>query len=322
MTETGLNRRSLLAGACVLPSLFAVSARGAPPEGPADKAAGNPAVPTTDPGGLKTQRSVHQYMILPVMVNGAGPFRFVIDSGADHSVISDRLVRQLNLPPARDVMVEGVVRAVRASSVHVATLRFGRYGAEDVDLPVLPDAWLGADGFLGLDLIGRYRVTLDFIRQRFIIEPSVSGWSMLRQSPRQEVISAMGRHGHLRAANCLVDGVRSAMLLDTGAEITVGNSALLAALQDHGLLTGTIGQATIQGVTGGQLTCRTVAFHRMKIQDLLFTGGTIGIADLHIFNVWGLSDRPALLVGMNFLRQFEAVSIDYRRKVFIFTIPA
>ena len=38
------------------------------------------------------------------------------------------------------------------------------------------------------------------------------------------------------------------------------------------------------------------------------------IADFRVFDVWGLTRRPALLLGMNFLRRFSKVSIDYGLK--------
>jgi hypothetical protein len=45
-----------------------------------------------------------------------------------------------------------------------------------------------------------------------------------------------------------------------------------------------------------------------------FSDAVVAIADMQIFDVWGLSQEPALLIGMNFLRQFARVSIDYGMK--------
>jgi hypothetical protein len=33
-----------------------------------------------------------------------------------------------------------------------------------------------------------------------------------------------------------------------------------------------------------------------------------------VFNVWGLQEHPAVLIGVNFLRRFSKVSIDYGLK--------
>ncbi len=309
-----VNRRAVLAGAAALPVLF-----GARPAPAADQGTD----PGLKPSVLATRISRHHHMMLPVMVNGAGPFHFVIDTGADHSVISDRLAAQLQLASGHEMRVEGVVRAVRVCCAEIDTLRFGDFQARHLRLPVLPERWLGADGFLGLDLISNHRVTLDFIRHRFRVEPGLSRFSTLHIGPRVAVISADDGGGARASGLCQVNGVRCRFFLDTGGEISVGNPALLAAMLARDRSGGlSVGRVVIHGVTGGELLCRTVALRKLKMQALRFTDGMIGIADLHIFDVRGLKKSPALLIGMNFLSQFETVSIDYRRKIYTFRLPA
>ena len=36
-------------------------------------------------------------------------------------------------------------------------------------------------------------------------------------------------------------------------------------------------------------------------------------ANAHVFDVWGLKDSPALVIGMDLLKQFDAVSLDFGR---------
>jgi hypothetical protein len=52
----------------------------------------------------------------------------------------------------------------------------------------------------------------------------------------------------------------------------------------------------------------------IRLMELEFTDCPLVIADFQIFDVWGLHRHPALLIGMNFLRQFSKVSIDYGLK--------
>ncbi len=73
-------------------------------------------------------------------------------------------------------------------------------------------------------------------------------------------------------------------------------------------------QMTLSGVTGGEVTGDIVPVRRIRLQELSFTEGLLVAADLPAFNVWKLSEAPALLIGMNYLRQFSSVSIDYRSK--------
>ena len=68
------------------------------------------------------------------------------------------------------------------------------------------------------------------------------------------------------------------------------------------------------GVTGGIITGRVTTLKHVRMNALSFVNGNVAIANLQVFDLWGLSDRPALLIGMNWLRRFSRVSIDYGRK--------
>ena len=70
----------------------------------------------------------------------------------------------------------------------------------------------------------------------------------------------------------------------------------------------------LTGVTGGQLEGQVVSVPRISLQSLSFTDSVLAIADAPDFTTWGLHNRPALLIGMNYLRQFASVSVDYRAK--------
>ena len=47
----------------------------------------------------------------------------------------------------------------------------------------------------------------------------------------------------------------------------------------------------------------------------------IAFADASGFKALGLSDRPALLLGMNVMRAFDRVSIDFAQRRVRFTFP-
>jgi predicted aspartyl protease len=269
----------------------------------------------------KTDRANH--LTIGVMVEGKGPFQFVVDTGADHSVIADTTAEALGLGYRSKVMVEGVVRTVVAETVRVHDIGFGSIHKKNLVLPILPRAWLQADGYLGLDMIDRTRVTFDFANKKLSINRPMSAQFSIFPRPDEDLIGVSGWHGHLRATNCQVDGVRTIVFIDTGAEISAGNQALFEALNERHPDRYIKSQTTqISGVTGGFKEGRVVEFGRIRIRDLNFTNGTIVIADVQIFDLWGLTSRPALLVGMNFLRQFNSVTIDYGLKEYRFKVAS
>jgi hypothetical protein len=49
----------------------------------------------------------------------------------------------------------------------------------------------------------------------------------------------------------------------------------------------------------------------LTLGDLRLTNLPMAFADLHIFDVWGLNDRPAVLLGVDVLRMFARVELDF-----------
>jgi hypothetical protein len=61
---------------------------------------------------------------------------------------------------------------------------------------------------------------------------------------------------------------------------------------------------------------------KIQLQRLEFTDCSLVIVDLQVFDIWGLSDKPALMIGMNYLRQFASVAIDYGLKEIRFDLAS
>jgi predicted aspartyl protease len=292
----------------LLPTALA-RAQSIPPNGSA-----NPALPPDDAARIAAGRDAANHLTIKATINGKGPFRFVVDTGADRSVIAEDVASSLGLLQLRQVMVEGVVRTIPAQTVHLDNLSFGPVSRDNLNVPILPRGLLGTDGYLGLDAIDGYRVTLDFKNGALeVTQPHpqrLIGWN----PPDVSLVPVMGRFGHLRSVKCRADGISTTAFIDTGAEVSVGNVKLLEALMDISPTYLKLETVPLTGITGGIVQGNITTVNRVHLNALIFDGCNIVIADLQIFKLWGLSDTPALLIGMNFLRQFSRVSIDYGRK--------
>jgi predicted aspartyl protease len=135
-------------------------------------------------------------------------------------------------------------------------------------------------------------------------------------------VPVRGSMGHLRSLNCRVDGVGTTCFLDTGAQISVGNTRLFRALKEENPGLRMLGQLPITGITGGAIMGTVVRIDHIRLHSVSFSDAVVAIADMAIFDVWGLSNQPSLLIGMNFLRQFSRVSIDYGVKEIRFDLAA
>lgn len=254
------------------------------------------------------------HLSIAVLINGRGPFRFVVDTGADRSVLADTTVAALALRPAGAVNLAGIVRTVRAETVDVALLSFGAMTRSNLNLPVLARSQLAADGYLGLDMLDGNRVILDFAqRQLAVIDPLPVVLSVYH-APDVIVLHGQGSGGHLRTTTCSVDGIPVRAFIDTGAESSMGNEALYRTLVASNPSYLSARTVALTGLTGGTAIGHLTAPREVRIGRATLTDCPIAIADLQVFDIWGLNDRPALLIGMNWLRHFKRVEIDYGRK--------
>jgi hypothetical protein len=60
----------------------------------------------------------------------------------------------------------------------------------------------------------------------------------------------------------------------------------------------------------------------MRLGGLTIERMSAVFSDLHTFAIWGLRDRPALLIGMDVLRCFNAVELDFGHQLVRFHLPA
>ena len=281
-----------------------------------------PGAPPDDAARIAAANDAAKHLTVPVMIAGRGPFNFVVDTGADRSVIAEDVAVRLGLVKGNDVTVQGVVRTVNSRLVAVADISFGTLRRQNLSMPVLPRALMGADGYLGLDAVDGTRVTLDFQNRELLINQAIRP-SMFRINPPSEVtVPVRGNMGHLRSLSCRVDGVSTTCFVDTGAEISVGNSQLFDALLQVNPNYQVFGMLPITGITGGVILGKVVRLDKIRLHSVTFSDAVVAIADMQIFDVWDLSDQPALLIGMNWLRQFQRVSIDYGLKEIRFNLAS
>ncbi len=267
-----------------------------------------------------------QHLTVVVRIDGAGPFRFVVDTGADRTVIAEEVAVALGLQRGRQVMLNGIVRSLTTDTALVSNFSVGSVVRKNLELPLLPRALLQADGYLGLDTVDGLRVTFDFRNRALEIgrphSRFTSSSSSYQIGTNDARLLTEGTSGHLRAVDCYAGGVPAAAFIDSGAEVSIGNTALFDALVVRHPTRLDLGNVQVTGVTGGHVSGRLTMVDKIQLQRLEFTNCSLVIVDVPVFDIWGLSNKPALLIGMNYLRQFASVAIDYGLKEIRFDLAS
>lgn len=289
---------------------LACLAQSPPPLGPA---AGPPPVQTT----IASAYDPSMRMTVPVTIDGKGPFQFVVDTGADRTVVSRELAGRLGLAPSGEATMHSMAGVQQVSTVALERLGIAGRIVPHIDAPALAEEHLGAHGLLGIDGLKNRRIIMNFVtRTLTIAEPGTTEAT----TPDTIVVTARSRFGQLVLVDAEVDGTRVTVVIDSGAQNSIGNPALKALLMKRNRSMSFVSTEMID-VTGARLAADVALVARVRIGRVNLRQVGVAFADAHPFKRYGLENRPAMLLGINTLRSFRRVSIDFGQKKVRFLLP-
>jgi hypothetical protein len=291
-------------------------------------AAQDPGTPPVeaDVGSIHLLANLFNRVGAAVYIDGQGPFIFVIDTGAGTTSIADTVADRLGLPAREPLLVHGITSAAVTRSVNVSRLQLNGLGFRNLHCPVFPRGQLGADGLIGLDVLGRFRLSFDVERRaanltvrgvRIIMGGDMQTGSRIRRDGMRTV---RGRFGQMILTRVMVDGQSTAAFVDSGAQYSIGNQALRRAVTarrpEGARLARTL---PLYGVTGQSLSADLLRVDDLRLGSTRLGPTPLLFADLHCFETLELADRPALLIGADLLSRFREVTLDFPTNAVSFT---
>jgi hypothetical protein len=266
--------------------------------------------PTLAVGGRDVKaREIETRLSVDVRVNGRGPFRFIVDSGADTSVIGLRVARDLQLPLGTPVVLNGMTDRNIVDRVKVDQLTVGSSTIGNLELPALRETDLGGDGMIGIDALTQQRLMMDFEKHLIKVEDARIPEKF---EPGEIVVVARRRRGQLILTHVKAAGFDLDAIIDTGSEITIGNLALRDQLirgnRDKFLT------VAVVGVTGATQKLQVARVGELQLGPVTLRDVPMAFADVPPFAMFGLSKEPALLLGTDILETFRSISLDFRSR--------
>ena len=246
----------------------------------------------------------------PVMIDGHGPFRLVLDTGASHSAVTALVALALGIPTGQSppVILRGVTGFATVPTIHVDTLTVGDLAVDSPVLPIIPDALGGAQGILGAEGLQGKRIFIDFHHDRISIT-----YSRNEKSPRDFVdVPFHSIRNTLVVVNVVIGDVHTKAIIDTGGQTTIANLALRYALEKNNhLFRGKPDQ--IIGATKDIQSGEIYPMPAIHLGGIQISDSGVTFADVYIFKQWKLLGEPAILIGMDALGLLDTLVIDYRR---------
>jgi predicted aspartyl protease len=261
-------------------------------------------------------------MAVDVMVGEQGPFSFLVDTGAERTVISRELADRLNLTPGAKLRLATIGSAAMVPSFRVAMLQMTDLRLAAFDAPAFFGRHIGAAGLVGVDMLENRRILIDFRKESMaVLETRVRARPIIRDDDAI-IVTARNMAGRLILSDARLEGKRIDVIIDTGAQSSVGNPALqklVAKRRANGM---PFFPVTLGAVTGEEVPAMRTTINHIVITGLTVNNLPVNFADSQAFRALGLTERPALLLGMDSLSLFDRVEIDFPNRRVIFDLPS
>lgn len=257
-------------------------------------------------------------MTVDVRLSGSGPFQFLVDTGADRTAISRDLAGRLGLVKGENAAIHTIAGVSTVSTATIPDLELTKKPVTVRDAPLLDSSNMGADGILGVDSLRSQRVLFDFGTKTLSIVPSAV--PDFRDEPGTIVVQAERKNGRLVVTDATANGRELTVVIDTGAQVSIGNEELRKQLVGSNLVD-PYQQVELQSVTGALISGDYMFVRELQIGGLTLKNLAIVFAQSHAFKELKLDRRPALLLGMNAIRAFKKVSIDFASRKFRVVLP-
>lgn len=261
----------------------------------------------------------NERMTVPVQIAGAGPYRFVIDTGSERTVISRELAGRLGLPAGRPVNVIAMSGTSLVGTYVIPSLRLSEVpevGA--IHAPALGALDLGALGLLGIDTLRDHKVVMNFDNQTMDVMRSVKRAKPLRAASDEIVVRAKSLFGQLIVTDAEFEGAPIRVVIDTGSPVSIGNLAMKRLVSRHSYK---VEPLEMTSATGGKVQTQYALVNKIQVGSIEFNAMPVAFADVAPFEKFGLDRRPAMLLGMNSLKFFRQVDIDFANREIRFKKP-
>ncbi|MBO9714214.1 aspartyl protease family protein [Sphingomonas sp.] len=262
---------------------------------------------------------VDQRLTVPVAVGGQGPYNFIIDTGAERTVVSRELAGTLQLAPGQPVSMVSMTGTNTVSTVIVPELAITSIGdRHTIVAPALEARNLGASGLLGIDTLSKHMVTIDFETGVMTVRKSERRRPAYSHDPGEIVVTAKSQFGQLIVTDAHYGDTRIQVVLDTGSQITMGNQAFQRRVRSRTAAPKTV---ELTSVTGARMAADYTLVPDINIGGVKFDWMPVAFAEVAPFRKFGLERKPAIMLGMDALRSFRRVEIDFPNRQVRFLMP-
>lgn len=251
---------------------------------------------------LTLQRAPSGHFLIPVSIDGQGPYIFLFDTGASHTAIAQPVAESLGFQSnwIRTGDVQSLTTRFEAERFALNRFEFAANGPvriNSVVIPVSADNPNPVAGLLGADAITHRRYAIDFSTGTLTLDAAPAQIADGHVNP----IGLLLSRAHLQRGVSLIR-----VIIDSGSAHSIINPRLARYIRQR---SGTI-RYNINGVDDDiDMEAAPLTVRRFQIGGLCIDSFIALQADLDVFGALGWGYEPAMVLGMDVL-QHAALTID------------
>jgi len=263
---------------------------------------------------IPMERDINGHMRVPVDVGDAGTYDFILDTAASRTAVMDNLVQELGWRPleGEDGVLNGSSGQASIDLYAPVALGIGDGVVFTPDLlPALNPLDIPGDpffGILGSNFFGAYAVEFDPAAQVLRFTGDGAAAFLGGGDSRFAEVSIQPAAAGLWSTTLVVNGVDVAAVIDTGARHSMMNRAAASALGIE--LPEGAALEPISGASGHQTSGIALQVDAIAAGERVWNGQQVLVSDLHVFDVLGLHDRPAMIFASDMLLDGRLI-VDY-----------
>ncbi len=280
------------------------------------------AVPELDPAAVVRliEFDLSNRMTVAVRINNGAPVPFIVDTGSERTVISNELARHLALKSGPQLNLATLAGPAKVPSFIIDNLSTLAIQTGSIQAPGLMHDNLGAFGLLGIDSLENRKVLLDFKKNSMQVLPSARRKGRTLEENGMLIVQAERRAGRMILSSAQIGNDKVDIILDTGAQNSIGNAALRRRLRSADRTRG-YQDVQLRSVTGAIVAGEMTQITEINIGGFSINDMPVVFADNYVFGALGLEKRPALLLGMDTLKLFDRVMVDFANRRVGFDLP-
>jgi predicted aspartyl protease len=250
------------------------------------------------------------HLLVPVYVDGKGPYPFMLDTGADSSGVYQWFADETKLPTAgASIAISGMSGTVDMKQYRVSSFKLDGRELRDVTAYALPNRHDGAKiaGVIGNDLMGGTVTVFDFPCGQVTVHLKPADAAAIAGKGPAPIAAKRPADNTLLTIPVSLDGAKGIAVLDTGNRVTKVNLRFAKAAGLDPDSPDFHPADTIYGVSPTQgMVPKAGPLGSLSIGALRLDGVQGEVIDIKTF-AEDFGDSPAMQIGTDLLGRFRLV---------------